>query len=70
MIEKGDGNDGGESMAGALLLPLPLRERVGVRGLFPGCSTLPLPSQPDGDTMRGRLAKFLCPFTLDVHVQR
>ncbi len=51
-------------------LPLPLRERAGVRGLCSRMFQLPLPAQANRDAVRGFLPGLFCPFTLKGHVQQ
>ena len=50
-------------------LPLPLRERAGVRGLYSRMFHLPLPAQANRDAVRGFLAGLFRSFALKGHVQ-
>ena len=65
--ERGMTKAGGR--AAAACLPLPLRERAGVRGLCSRMFYLPLPAQPNRDTVRGFLPALFRSFTLKGHVQ-
>ena len=57
------GHDGGS------VLPLPLRERAGVRGFCSRMFQLPLPPQPNRDAVRGFLPGLFRSFAFKRHVQ-
>ncbi len=71
MIEGGAGVIGRCGNDCGSMLPLPFRERAGVRGLCsPHKTPLPLPAQLHGDRMRYRLPRLICPFAFNAQIQQ